>query len=508
MAALHSRGSALTLDRLILAPDEAGAHYFQIVTTDDELRFQRFVRTGRPPMDANLRFVGDRGDDGNVDTFMVLSDPTLRAGGGSGASGVPVERTITLTKPIRALDDLTVCGTLHVPDGIEFIGGNVRIESNARIVGAPLVCIEGDLRVDGTLHVASGAFAVGAIALSEDAANAALRIASNVHVAGDELRVGANGAALRTRTLPGGAGEALELVAEHAARVSVGPTVVAMACTANADVGTGGAEIRFEHAPSSSGGGGARLGFYANNQLTSTVDAAGDGRLVITSHRPVPHAATYFTNFTGAHLCAPESSALLSEANVGLVVESTGLHRNIGDAPIGPVDAVPVVRLASVASRCVLGVIAAVEPVGGTTRTVVSGALSIVGPREAGDRRIVVASMGEGAMWVIAENGAIETGDYIECSTIAGVGRRAAGATMTNRVVAKATGPCTFAPDDRVAVYTDMIVDGVVIVDAAGATVRVPALDANGDPVTRARYATRTIGAWVAAYIGVTFHCG
>jgi hypothetical protein len=506
MAALHSRGSALTLDRLILAPDEAGAHYFQIVTTDDELRFQRFVRTGRPPMDANLRFVGDRGDDGNVDTFMVLSDPTLRASAGG---GVP-ERTITLTKPIRALDDLTVCGTLHVPDGIEFIGGNVRIEANARIVGAPLVCIEGGLRVDGTLHVASGTFAIGAIALSEDAANAALRIASNVHIAGDELRVGANGAGLRTRTLPGGAGEALELVAEHAARVSVGPTVVAMACAANVDVGTGGAEIRFEQAPPPNGTR-ARLGFYANNQLTSTVDAPGDGRLIITSHRappPTPPTPTYFANFTGAYLCAPETSALLHEANVGLVVESTGMHRNIGDVPIGPVDAVPVVRLASAASRCVLGVIAAIEPLVGSTRTFVSGALSIVGPREAGDRRIVVASMGEGAMWVIAENGAIETGDYIECSTVAGVGRRAAGATMTNRVVAKATGPCTFAPDDRVAVYTDMVVDGVVIVDAAGATVRVPALDANGDPVTRPRYTTRAIGAWIGAYIGVTFHCG
>jgi len=494
-----SRGSSLTTDRLILTPEDAGAHYFQIVSTDEELRFQRFVATGKPSMDANQRFVGDRGDDANVETFMVLSDPF--AANIATLIGEPslAQQTVRITKPVKCLDDLTIRGLLSAPAGIAFTG-NAFIDANARIVGSPEVYIAGDVRSDANVRILGGTLTLGNVHIVDDHANAALSVDANLHITGDQLTLGAT----QNTGLRSDAGT-LKLIAGDSERISMSDMHVAIACGAG-NVGTAN-EIRFQKTPD----GNAQLVFYnaVADEPYVTLEASVRG-LVVTVHGENQTSQSFYSSFSGLHLCMGEGAGMYDYELVGQVVESTGNHNNVGGVPINPVDAVPTVRIAREGSKAVFGVIAHIEPPYTTERTLVGGALSIVGIRPVNDRRLMIASVGEGAMFVLSENGAIENGDYIEVSSVPGYGRRSNSEVLTNKIVAKATGPCNFGgTNERVNVYVDMLGDdGNVIIDSAGVPVRVPLLDTDGLPVTRPRYFTKRVGAWIAAYIGVTFHCG
>jgi hypothetical protein len=244
------------------------------------------------------------------------------------------------------------------------------------------------------------------------------------------------------------------------------------------------------------------------NKALVTLESSTRG-LSVTVHGTTNSTTSFFTDFTGAHLCAPENTELLNPAYTGLIVEATGVHKNIGDVPIYPTEAVPVVRLAAEGSKAVFGVIAYVEPPNVDLRKMVSGSLTILGGRLPSDRRLVIASVGEGAMWVLSERGPLQNGDFIEASSVRGYGRRAASDIMTNKIVAKITGPCTFDGSlDRVQVYTNLVVDGAVVTDSAGVPVQVPALNPDGSPKMKPRYVTKAVGPWLAAYVGVTFHSG
>lgn len=497
--AMLSRGSALTTDRVIFVPESEGAHYYQIVSTDEELRFQRFTSTGKPPVDANQRFVGDRGDDANVDTFLVLSDPFTANVATLAGDPTVAQKTIRITKPIKALDDVTVRGALVVHDGVHF-AGNAYIDANGRISGVPEVHVDGDLRADGVVRIEGGDLLVGNVLVKEDAANAALCISSNVHVDGDELMIGAT----HDTGLRVGEDGYVSLVAGNSQRIAAGPNGVRVAC-GNQDVGTGN-EVRFESEP----GGNAQLIFYDANVDESlvTLEASTAG-LTVTVHGITNTTTSFFSSFSGVHVCAPEDSSLFHPANFGLIVEATGLHKNVGDVPIYPTEAVPVVRLATEGSKAVFGVIAYMEPANFPLRPMIAGSLTIVGNREVNDRRLVIVSIGEGAMWVLSERGALQNGDFIEASSVTGYGRKAESDVMTNKIVAKITGPCNFDGTlDRVPIYTDLIVEGNTVLDSAGVPVQVQATDGEGNPLTRPRYMTKQVGPWLAAYVGVTFHCG
>ena len=60
-------------------------------------------------------------------------------------------------------------------------------------------------------------------------------------------------------------------------------------------------------------------------------------------------------------------------------------------------------------------------------------------------RRIRVASIGEGGIWVTNEYGNIENGDYITTSSIAGYSTKQDDDLLHNYTVAKATQPYNFA---------------------------------------------------------------
>lgn len=495
----------MTTDRLILTPENEHAHSFQIVSTNEELRFQRFIATGRPPMDANMRFVGDRHDPASVETFMVLSDPFSSNSSMHATQPQPSvpQQTVRITKPITALDDLSVRGLLTAHSGVAFLGGNALIDATGKVIGVPEVHVEGGIWADGNLHIGNGVLHIGNISLQDDSTNASLRILANVHMSGNEFFIGPMNHMTGMRTHP--AQRSMALLANGNERIAMQENRVTIACGPES-IGHGN-EIRYE----SSASGNAQLVFYdagLADQSLVTLEASKSG-LVIAVHGDTNTSVSYFSSFTGAHICVPESTSMFDMSLVGQIVESTGEHSNVAGRPLNPTEAVPVVRIATEGSKAVFGVIGHVEEADTTSRTMIAGSLSVVGNRDALDRRLVVVSVGEGAMWVISENGPIENGDFIEVSSVPGYGRRSPSDMMTNRIVAKATGSCAFdASLDTTVVYERTFNDGSLVVDSMGVPVLVPKLDASGQVVKVPRYATKRVGNWYASYIPVTVHCG
>lgn len=488
-----SRGSAVTTDRLILSPDDSG-HFFQIISSNDELQFQRFVQPGKPDVDSLNRFIGGRDDSANVETFMSLSNPYTNAS--SSAPAPPA--SIRIGKPVLALDDFTVQGILRAPGGIS-LGSGASIDSAGCIHSSNIVQIDGEVKAS-TLRVLDGILTVGNAVLSEDLANTALKISSSsVRVAGSHVYIGPAAAIQATSS------DVRVLLKNNRRAVfteASGLSTSATFACGNISVGLGGGEAKFGHTAS----GNSVLGFYKANVSLVSLEASTRGLTINVSGQPGSSTTSFYSSFTGTHVCIGEAATY--SAMPGMIVEATGTYNNIGGAPLGPTDSVPIVRIASEGSKAVLGVIGYVEPPGESgTRMLVSGSLCISGNRT--DRRIAVCSLGEGAMWVVAEGGSIETGDYIETSSIPGVGRKSASSVMTNRIVAKSSGPCAFANDTEV-VMQQMQADGQLIFDQEGVPIMTPVLDSNSVPVTRPKYVTMTLPGTEenAYYIGVTFHCG
>jgi hypothetical protein len=66
--------------------------------------------------------------------------------------------------------------------------------------------------------------------------------------------------------------------------------------------------------------------------------------------------------------------------------------------------------------------------------------------KEEGDTRVYVNSVGEGAIWVVNTNGALESGDYITTSNVAGYGMKQDDDILHNYTVAKILMDCDFNP--------------------------------------------------------------
>lgn len=67
-------------------------------------------------------------------------------------------------------------------------------------------------------------------------------------------------------------------------------------------------------------------------------------------------------------------------------------------------------------------------------------------PKEKGDTRVHINSVGEGAIWVVNTNGSLESGDYITTSNVAGYGQKQDDDVLHNYTVAKITMDCDFNP--------------------------------------------------------------
>lgn len=161
-------------------------------------------------------------------------------------------------------------------------------------------------------------------------------------------------------------------------------------------------------------------------------------------------------NFTGQHRCVAASAKLLDAKHIGkIVVASTNSYVSmvnnapkVGKEAITISESLPVVDLCTQqADQRVFGVIAEFEDPSQDVRTNAYGNLITAHPKEKGDGRLCVNSLGEGAMWVAeTEAGGLKAGDYIQASAVPGFGERQSDGVLRNCTVAKITMDCDFRP--------------------------------------------------------------
>jgi len=254
--------------------------------------------------------------------------------------------------------------------------------------------------------------------------------------------------------------------------------------------------------------------------------------------------------FTGQHICFPDEEAagkgLIVSARKNQFVKLNGLA--IGKNAITIDESLPIVSLSKVAQdKTCFGVVSKLEPSNELYRTEIIGGLISESKKITGDNRIVVNSVGEGAIWVVDTNGPLESGDYITTSNVAGYGQKQDDDVLHNFTVAKITMDCDFT-GSNVAVQTikrEQTGTQIITEDAwnqlveydrysnveDGITVYYQrlfenVLDVNGQlqwedktGATEASYKRRFLAAdstetdeanadHIAAFVGCTYHCG
>ena len=254
--------------------------------------------------------------------------------------------------------------------------------------------------------------------------------------------------------------------------------------------------------------------------------------------------------FTGQHICFPDEEAagkgLIVSARKNQFVKLNGLA--IGKSAITIDESLPIVSLSKVAQdKTCFGVVSKLEPSNEVYRTEIIGGLISESKKISGDNRIVVNSVGEGAIWVVNTNGPLESGDYITTSNVAGYGQKQDDDVLHNFTVAKITMDCDFT-GSNVAVQTikrEQTGTQIITEDAwnqlveydryssveDGITVYYQrlfnnVLDVNGqlqweslERVSEASYERRFLAAdstqtdeanadHIAAFVGCTYHCG
>ena len=113
-------------------------------------------------------------------------------------------------------------------------------------------------------------------------------------------------------------------------------------------------------------------------------------------------------------------------------------------------ESLPIVSLSNKEKdKACFGVVSGLEKSDQDKRISGEGGFVTVSSKENGDNRMVVNSVGEGAIWVSNKNGTFESGDYITTSSIPGYGQKQDSDSLKNYTVAKITMDCDFEPKLR-----------------------------------------------------------
>jgi hypothetical protein len=135
-------------------------------------------------------------------------------------------------------------------------------------------------------------------------------------------------------------------------------------------------------------------------------------------------------------------------------------------------------------------------------------------PKENGDTRVYINSVGEGAIWVTNINGPLESGDYITTSDVAGYGQKQDDDILHNYTVAKITMDCDFDPATQPVQVIKKDEDGENVLDEHNQiqwedhptetekAYKIRYLDASGVETDEANAVHK------AAFVGCTYHCG
>ena len=160
-----------------------------------------------------------------------------------------------------------------------------------------------------------------------------------------------------------------------------------------------------------------------------------------------PASAAGLIDFTGQHRSAPTDSSTITTADIGKIVSASGAYKNLDGGTLPSIDeSLPSVDLASTRNdKKVYGVVSNVEDAESPTREYSTGALvSSYDKIDENDNRLVINSLGEGAIWVCSINGNLENGDYITSCEVPGYGMLQDDDLLHNYTVAKITQDCTF----------------------------------------------------------------
>lgn len=151
-------------------------------------------------------------------------------------------------------------------------------------------------------------------------------------------------------------------------------------------------------------------------------------------------------NFTGQHRCFVNDIDYNNYENyIGLIASANNnQYRQMSEGIYHKIminEALPILSVSkSKNDKSVFGVISYKED----RRLDKIGNFGTPYDKETGDNRSYVNSVGEGCIWVISENGNIESGDYITSSSVPGYGMLQNDNHLYNFTVAKSTMDCNF----------------------------------------------------------------
>jgi hypothetical protein len=260
----------------------------------------------------------------------------------------------------------------------------------------------------------------------------------------------------------------------------------------------------------------------------------GNDDLILTSHDSLSGTYTGVTgyilegawdqrmnDFTGQHRCflrgIPREQI---KDKVGLIVSSdknkyTMISGDIvtGQNAIDISESIPDVSISQKAhDKACFGVISDVEDP--EKREDLYGVFGTPFPKEKGDDRVYINSVGEGAIWVANTNGSLEAGDYITTSNVAGYGQKQDSAGLMNYTVAKITMDCDFNPETQPIQIIKRDETGENILDEHG-QIQWEDHPTETEKAYKLRYLTvdgtqtdEANAVHTAAFVGCTYHCG
>ena len=220
-------------------------------------------------------------------------------------------------------------------------------------------------------------------------------------------------------------------------------------------------------------------------------------------------------SFTGQHRCFPEGPierGLIVSANRNKFMNLNGpLTTGIG--AIQSTESLPIVSLSNVVNDTrVFGVIDKPELITLERRQKYGNSV-VRSDKEYGDVRVIINSLGEGAMWIVNTNGNVVSGDYITSSNISGYGQKQDDDILHSYTVAKITMDCDFNPEEIPVQVIKKDENNINILDEYGRlqwedtdktqkAYDIKYLTTNGEVTDEAN------AIWTAAYVGCTYHCG
>jgi hypothetical protein len=195
----------------------------------------------------------------------------------------------------------------------------------------------------------------------------------------------------------------------------------------------------------------------SNNNVSSDLTFISNNGTVVTF---TDNFEPGILNFTGKHRCTPDTilHGLVEHSPdelIGKIVVSTGRYKNLEDEEIISMDeAIPLVDLSTYdCDARVFGVIAGFERAEDTRRDFKVGSMCFSTNKKDGasHQKVIINSVGEGAIWVCNINGMLSNGDLICSSKIPGYGMHQKSDIVRNYSMAKITCDCTF--DQQSSIY-------------------------------------------------------